>query len=487
MKLKEGKMERSGEAKPLEAIWQAYKEAVKAEGSNRAQALYQEMVWPRLLALWKTEPRVRPMQKEFRVSIHTLGTSPEATILAILGAGAEKVYVLHTAESERYLEQIRKDTGKEIYPIRIDKSNVARIYEEVHRLLKEIAQGGGTLKAVSQGEETPVALDITSGTKAMSAGLAAAGFFFQRFYKNLKVVYVDNEEYDTELRRPRAGSEALFLLPNPHEVVGEVDAFFARELYSNRDFSGAADYFKRLVGKTNQLKYALYNTLCEMYANWWALDFKNASKQGEGLLNQLGKDSNLNHPLARHMGRLQKQVDLLREADAFVSSKDLGRSKGVLGVVATLLRLSEEEKRPFLKALYAYRALELLLQERLYRLHGRRADEPNLSPGERKKLQAELSSILSEEARVGKRLGLLDLFAFLRVLGDPLLKGESLEEVQGLSGAVQARNASLLIHGLEVPSEKQVDIILKKAKRLRQELERQVRFQPDLEPIDLEF
>ncbi len=480
-------MEGSGEAKPLEAIWQAYKEAVKAQGSNRAQALYREMVWPHLLDLWKSEPRVRPRPEEFRVSIHTLGTSPEATILAILGTKAKKVYVLHTAESERYLEQIRKDTGKEIYPIRIDKSDVARIYEEVHRLLKEIAQGSGAFKELSQGMQTPVALDITSGTKAMSAGLAAAGFFFQRFYANVRVVYVDNEEYDTELRRPRAGSEVLILLPNPHEVVGEVDVFFARELYLKRDFSGAAGYFKGLVSKTNQLKYTLYNTLCEMYANWWALDFKNALKQGESLLNQLGKDANLNHPLAQHMVRLQKQVDLLREAEAFVSKKDLGGSKGVLGVVATLLRLSEEEKRPFLKVLYVYRALELLLQERLYRLYGRKADEPNLSPKEQEDLQAELARILSEEPRVDKRLGLLHLVAFLRVLGDPLLKGESLEEVKALSGVVQARNNSLLIHGLEVPSEKQVDIILKKAKRLRQELESQVRFQPDLEPIDLEF
>lgn len=467
-------MERSGEVKSLEAIWQAYKEAVKAEGSNRAQALYQEMVWPHLLALWKAEPKVYPTPREFRVSIHTLGTSPEATILAILGTRAEKVYVLHTAESERYLDRIRRDTGKEIYPIRINKSEVTKIYEEVHRLLKEIAQG----------VETPVALDITSGTKAMSAGLAAAGFFFQRFYKNVRVVYVDNEEYDTELRRPRAGSETLILLPNPHEVVGEVDAFFARELYDKRDFSGAAGYFDGLVDKTSQRKYTLYATLCEMYANWWALDFKEALKKGKGLLNQLEKDSNLSHPLARHVGRLQRQVELLREAEAFVSSKDLGRSKGVLGVVATLLRLSEEEKRPVLKALYAYRALELLLQERLYRLFGRRADEPNLSPEEREALQAELFRILSREARVEERLGLLHLVAFLRVLGDPLLK---LEEVQDLSGVIQARNTSLLIHGLDVPSDKQVDIILKKAKKLRQDLENQVRFQPDLEPIGLVF
>ncbi|WP_305037669.1 hypothetical protein [Meiothermus sp. QL-1] len=147
----------------LESLWQAYKEAVRAGGNP--QALYQERVWPALLELWRREPRVYPSRQPFAVSIHTLGTSPEATVLAVLGAGAEKVYVLHTPESASFLSRLRQETGKDIYPLEIGKSDVGAIYRHVKDLLEKHP-------------DVPVVLDLTSGTKAMSAGLAAAGFFF---------------------------------------------------------------------------------------------------------------------------------------------------------------------------------------------------------------------------------------------------------------------------------------------------------------------
>lgn len=355
---------------------------------------------------------------------------------------------------------------------------MGQIYQGVHDLLKRVAQKG----------ETPVALDITSGTKTMSAGLAAAGFFFQRFYQGLelRVVYVEGK-YDKQLSRPEAGTERLILLPNPHEVVGEVNALFAKELYDKRDFSGAAGYFYKVTGP-NQPKYSLYATLCKMYANWWALDFEEALESGERLLRELGKDANFSHPLTQKMDRLQKWVDLLREAAAYISNKDPGRSKGALGVAATLIWLSEEERKLVLKALYAYRALELLLQERLYGFFGRDIENPRISPEEKEKLKVELSRILSkEEPRIKIPLGLLDRIAFLRVLGDPLLKGESLQHIQALSGAIRTRNSSLLIHGLDVPSEEGVKKVQEMAKRLYQDLEKHTRFQPDLELIRLEL
>ena len=115
----------------LDALWERYREAVRAGGNP--QALYQEMVWPALLALWREKPRVYPFPQAFAVSVHTLGTSPEATALAILGAGAERVYVLHTPESARFLPRLRQDTGKDLYPVEIGKSDVEAIYREVKR------------------------------------------------------------------------------------------------------------------------------------------------------------------------------------------------------------------------------------------------------------------------------------------------------------------------------------------------------------------
>ncbi|AEB12643.1 TIGR02710 family CRISPR-associated CARF protein [Marinithermus hydrothermalis] len=459
----------------LEAAWAEYKARVEEGGDP--QTLYRERVWPLLLALWRAEPPVHPGRQTFALSIHTLGTSPEAAIQAILGTGAEEVYVFHTEETRRFLPRLREETGKEVYPLEIQKSDVAAIYRKVRELLEKRP-------------EALVALDVTGGTKAMSAGLAAAGFFFQRFFPGVRVVYVDSGEYDVKLRRPRAGTERLIVLPNPHEVVGEVDALFAKELYAKEDYGGAARYFSGLVGKTGDQAYTLYAMLAEMYAAWQALDFKEAARKGQTLQRALEKDTWLQHPLGQHLSRLRRQVELLEAAAEFLSTKDLGKQRGVLGVAATLLHLSERtaKKQPVLAALYAYRALELLLQERLYRFDRRRAETPNLSPEEEAALRDELAALLpdTDEIRVGPKLGLLEVLAFLRVLGDPVLKKKGVKELQGLAGVLKARNQALLIHGLEVPSEKQVKQVQTALRVLLGALQEELAYRTDLKTIPLE-
>ena len=429
----------------LDALWERYREAVRAGGNP--QALYQEMVWPALLALWREKPRVYPFPQAFAVSVHTLGTSPEATALAILGAGAERVYVLHTPESARFLPRLRQDTGKDLYPVEIGKSDVEAIYREVKRLLEKHP-------------EVPVALDLTSGTKAMSAGLAAAGFFFQRFYPKVRVVYVDNEDYDPELRRPRAGTEKLRILPNPHEALAEVDALFA--------------------------------LLAEMYRAWRALDFGEALKAGRKLLGQLSQNVWLNHPLNARREALEAQVALLEAVDRFLKARDFALKEGVYGLARTLLHLAQEakEEAAVLAALYAYRALELLLQERLALL-GRRAEAPGLSPEEAEALRkalAELLGVLPEEVRLPAKLGLLDLLAFLRLKGDEALGRLSLAELRGLAGALKGRNSALLVHGFDVPSPKAVEGIARLAQGLLQDLEARTALGPlSPEPVPLGF
>lgn len=460
----------------LEKLWQAYKEAVRSGGNP--QALYQEQVWPALLDLWRQRPRVFPSRQPFAVSVHTLGTSPEATALAILGAGAERVYVIHTKDSASFLERLRWDTGKDLYSLEVGKSDVAAIYRHVKDLLEKHP-------------DVPVALDLTSGTKAMSAGLAAAGFFFQRFFPQVRVVYVDNEDYDPELRRPRAGTERLVILPNPHEVLGGVDAFLARELYGRGEFAKAQAYFGRLVESTGDRQYELYALLSGMYRAWQALDFSEALKQGKKLLDRLSQDVWLNHPLNRVRGDLEAQVALLEGVERFLKTRDFTHVQGVLGLVATLQRLSErmKEETPPLAALYAYRALELLLQERLSRL-GRRAEAPGLSPEEVKGLQAVLAEVLRTspaEVDLPPKLGLLHLVAFLRFKEDPLLARLELQKLQGLSGVLKARNESLLVHGFQVPKEKELQPLWSLVQHLKEDLAQRAGARPSLEPVPLGF
>lgn len=457
----------------IQQAWQSLK-AQELEGT-KAQELYSQTVWPLLLELWRQEPQVYPLREAFEVSIHTLGTSPEATTLAALGLGAAEVYVLHTPESRRYLEQLQRDLGRSVYPIEIDKSDVTRLYQAVG-------------EQVRKHPDKRIALDLTSGTKAMSAGMAAAGYFLQRVYPSLRVAYVDNDVFDAALRKPVAGTEKLILLPNPHEVLGDLDEHLAQELYKAREFGKAADRFNTLKRKTGQGGFDLYAAACEMYQRWYALDFEGALKNAQRLLEFLGQDAYRNHSLARHAGRLKEQKEGLEAIVTLLRSQNLSDPKGALWLTATLVQLGDErkERQPVLAALYYYRSLELTLQHRLAQ-QGRDADNPSLSEEEQQAMRAYLGRWLGqkpEEIRLYNKLGLLENVALLRHLGDSSVEFPD-SEMQGNQGVLKGRNKSLLIHGLEISKKGDLDRLREFSRKLYQKVRELDGLNPMVEPIDL--
>lgn len=457
----------------LQQAWQNLK-TQELEGA-KAQELYHQTVWPLLLELWRNEPQVYPLRETFDVSIHTLGTSPEATTLAALGLGAGEVYVLHTPESRRYLEQLQRDLGRSVYPIEIGKSDVTRLYQAVGEQVRK-----------HPGKK--IALDLTSGTKAMSAGMAAAGYFLQRVYPSLRVAYVDNDNFDTTLRKPVAGTERLILLPNPHEVLGDLDEHLAQELYKAREFGKAADRFNALKQKTGQGGFDLYAAACEMYQRWYALDFEGALSNAQRLLAFLTQDAYRNHSLARHAGRLKEQKEGLEAIGALLESQSLSDPKGALWLTATLIQLGDErrERQPVLAALYYYRSLELILQHRLAR-RGRDADSPDLSEVEQQAMRQYLARWLGEQPeniRISGKLGLLEAVALLRHLGDSSI-GFSDSDMRGYQGVLKGRNKSLLIHGLQVSKKGELEKLREFSRKLYQKAREETGLNPAVEPVSL--
>lgn len=457
----------------IQQAWQNLK-TQELEGA-KAQELYNQTVWPLLLKLWRQEPHVYPLREQFDVSIHTLGTSPEATTLAALGLGAGEVYVLHTPESKRYLEQLQRDLGRSIYPIEIGKSDVTRLYQAVGEQVRK-----------HPGKK--IALDLTSGTKAMSAGMAAAGYFLQRVYPNLRVAYVDNEAFDATLRKPVAGTERLILLPNPHEVLGDLDEHLAQELYDAREFGKAAERFVSLRRKTGQGGFDLHATACEMYKYWYALDFETALSNARRLLEFIGQDAYRNHFLVRHAGRLKEQKEGLEAIVTLLRSQNLSETKGALWLTASLIQLGNErrERQPVLAALYYYRSLELILQYRLAR-QGRDADSPNLSEEEQQAMRQYLGRWLGEKPeniRISGKLGLLEAVALLRHLGDSSVDFSD-SDMQGYQGVLKGRNKSLLIHGLQVSKRGELEKLREFSRKLYQKVQGEAGLNPAVEPVSL--
>lgn len=462
----------------LEAKWEEYKQKVKQGGD--AQKIYQEEIWPLLLQVWKEKPKVIPTPKKFDVSIHTLGTSPEATTFAILGTQADEIYILHTEETKKFISKIETDTGKKVYPIEIGKSDVASIYKQV-------------IKILEKHPEKSIALDITSGTKAMSAGLSAAGFFFRRFFETIRVVYVDNDLYDLEVRRPKAGTEKLIILPSPHEVLADVDVLLALENYKRKDYISAHKYFLKAREKTGNQKFKIFEDLCLMYGFWFNLNIKDAYKKSQQILEKMNSESYSMYTTNELLdyGYLEKQSQILKAIDNFTETEDFGNIVGVIALAETLLYLSSEslqKKQLALSALYVYRALELLLQQRMKHM-GKNFETASLLPEEKENLKQKLAMILGEDEEditFKTKLGLLELLTYLLILQDELIKRIFNEDtVKKLARNLKTRNASLLIHGLKSPSENEIEKLYEKTEKLLEEIKKETNISITLEPHNL--
>jgi len=185
----------------LQEAWEKFVEAYTTGDVEKAQAFYQEEVWPRLVEDWRRTPRGDLAGRPFALSIHTLGTSPEAAVLAAIAFQSKEVHLLHTPDTARHLEFVARWTGAEVVGHEVDREDPRPIYRVTRSLVAEAGE--------------PVALDMTGGTKVMGAALAAIGFVLAVGGHPIEVYYVSNDRYEPRVRRPVAGSERLKRVPPP--------------------------------------------------------------------------------------------------------------------------------------------------------------------------------------------------------------------------------------------------------------------------------
>ena len=446
----------------LKQAWSSYKKQLNSSSDAKpaeADRLYRETVWPLLLEKWRHEPVIRNFDDHaagIGVSVHTLGNSPEALTLAALALKADHIVVVHSERTKEYLAQIEKDLGRRIEAYQVDKGNPSDIYKVAKRVLD--AHPGSS-----------IAFDITSGTKAMTAGLASAGFFIQAKAReiDIHVFYVDNNDYDSALRRPVPGSEFLVRLPSPYVVFGELQEERALVLYRNGAFKEAQDIFRRMHSEHRAGRYLNLAELAHAYARWSALDFSGAEKSLRKLVSYLRSDAAYEEPLRTSLGTLELQLRGLGMLVELTNACTGGRRQhpGCVRLLAdrertgwlarTLFREAERYERLehyVLSALHHYRILELTLQHRLaVRGWNPHAFDPERLPsGTLDAFQEVLKTVFGESARLpspGTGLTLLNMAALLIALEDETVLPIK-NDLRELHGALDARNESLLIHGL---------------------------------------
>lgn len=177
----------------LEQHWQHLKTLPQLERS----AYMEQQIQPALFERLEPTLPVAPL-----VSVHTLGTSIEPVVIAARRIGAPSVVLLGTETTLSGADRVQKQLAQSqsLHVFTVERSGTRSVY-------------AATRQAI--GDAQRVALEVTSGTKAMVAALAMLAVALRLEGRDVGVYYVDNPRWDQDLRRPEPGYEQLLELELP--------------------------------------------------------------------------------------------------------------------------------------------------------------------------------------------------------------------------------------------------------------------------------
>lgn len=366
-----------------------------------------------------------------RAMLVTVGVGPtvsDGIAFSIRQAWPDFVLFLTTVESEvKTLAEVLKKTGLEegayeCWPTS-DENDIERCALDYAKAVRRLIRKGY--------DRRDIVADFTSGTKAMSAGLVAAGL--EADIEMLSYVYGERDA-----GRVVSGTERLMAL-SPTRLMSRRDFRKAVELFNDLRYDACLEVLEDVSGRTDlpelQAHAGLLRGLAEAYRAWDRFDYGLAMERLDGLTgNSLLPPWGLKRLLERHKVFLYRVMDerfLLERAVDLWNSAERRAGEG---------RFDDAVAR-------LYRLLEYVAQVQLYQEYG------GLETGklEVEKLPERLQeSYGRHRGRVGQvELGLVEAYALLRDLGDQVGK-QFMEDFEG-SGEAKAvlglRNNSVLAHG----------------------------------------
>ena len=177
----------------LESHWANFKTLIP---SARA-AFYESQILPLVIEGFRGHGA-----RDYALSIHSLGMSIEPVILAAKGLNAPRVVLLGTAQTLALASSITPWLdGCEVQSLEVERSGTRSVFTAVTTALEGVAGA--------------IAFDVTGGTKAMVAALAMQAAALAAAGQSVDVYYLENTNWDAELRRPAPGGEHLVQLELP--------------------------------------------------------------------------------------------------------------------------------------------------------------------------------------------------------------------------------------------------------------------------------
>jgi CRISPR-associated protein (TIGR02710 family) len=336
------------------------------EDWKNTEEFYNKNIMPLVISNFKKREKEK-IDKNVKYMIVSVGTSFQPIVLSILTVKPEKVLFLYTEKSEVKIDHVieisnLKPSNYEKHLV--EKSNPLMIYKAIK----------DTFFKWKKPES--IYIDFTGGTKAMSAATAMAGAMI-----GAKLIYISNNGYLENIRKPKPGTEYLENIPNPYLVFGDLDQERAFDLYTQHDYSSARKIFQNLTEKVpdpeKRSYYKILFLLSSTYENWDAIDFAGANKYLNETINEIEKNSKLNKEtilndkvefLKEQSNTLNKLCSLSMNVkknklfDYLLSGDDI--TELIITIVKNAERRNKQEKYD-MSALLLYRVLEMIEQRRL--------------------------------------------------------------------------------------------------------------------------
>jgi CRISPR-associated protein (TIGR02710 family) len=396
--------------------------------------------------------------------IATVGGSPEPLIASIRHWQPEKVVFVPSRDTEGKIEEsIRpplQAAGYDLSPARFevlvldDAQDFQRCVAQMAALHTEVG------KWQARGDTFQTVVDLTAGTKLMTAALA----LHARRWK-CRFSYVGGRERTKNgTGIVVSGDEAVVQVINPWDALGfqAVDDFVP--LFDEGAYASAAaciDRTLRMVEDPQRKRELLsLKKLAEIYDAWDRFDHHASlnklreSLQASNDLRAVLRDSVVSERILMVLKR--HQVILQQRA-----SSELGEL--VPDLLANARRRANEGRWDDATA-RLYRAIEAMAQDRLREAHG--ITNTKKIPLDR--IPESLQDEWRGRARNGQLMvGLQDAYALLHHLGDPLGQQFVAAGLADRDGSpLSSRNESILAHGFAPISEKTFQVLWKHALQL---------------------
>jgi len=310
----------------------------------------------------------------------------------------------------------------------------------------------------------------------MSAAAALAGAVI-----NVQMIYVGNNRYLPDFRKPFPGSERLFFIANPMDVFGDLEIDKAYALFEQYNYAGAREKLYELKEEVPdpvaRQELNLVYLLAKTYEEWDSLDFEQAFSTMSQLRKEIIRDrkNDIRFVLSDFLDTLTTQEEMLKKLEGYSCFNENKKAMDILKndcyivpLMFTMYQnamIREHQEKYDMATLLLYRLLEMIEQRRLalYNLFVSKMDYGKLTIEGRTISEEELSQLREKVVSIimqvfGKchstnlpdRVSLLEGFILLAALGDPIVgqNQKAISQLKRIRAMVELRNNSIFAHGL---------------------------------------